>query len=383
MMNERSTERGTPAQKALLEALREADERAVSDSIDLWPAISERVGGRAAAGPRRSGRQRLVPRTRVGWAFALLLVLLFGTAAYAASGLVYEAFLEELPGGEGSVFGENLNMEQTAENAGGARVTLEWAYADTKFVVVGFSVQDLEADRQNVGNPASLEPVLAGEKGVDEVKLPPHVDLTDEAGREFDLIDGTVYSADEPELRRTPRANTAVFAAPKDLEPSGAHRFRLEVPLEDMPIIPPRENRVRYEPEPVPGPFVFDFEIPVRSTPIVEVDREVEANGVTIILGRVVNSPARPQAIICFEPPDDEHLWRPLVKHTGFASDEPIEPQRLEDGCWSVTLGDLVEGRSSVTVTELMGIPRNPSEAAEGPKTIRGPWTFEFEGPAP
>jgi hypothetical protein len=44
-------------------------------------------------------------------------------------------------------------------------------------------------------------------------------------------------------------------------------------------------------------------------------------------------------------------------------------------------LGDPVEGSSSVTVTEIWGIPQTGAAAREdedGPE-IRGPWTFEFE----
>ena len=50
-----------------------------------------------------------------------------------------------------------------------------------------------------------------------------------------------------------------------------------------------------------------------------------------------------------------------------------------------------VEGRSSVTVAYLEGMPRNLEEMPRGdsstgamqitPKRIRGPWTFEFEAP--
>jgi hypothetical protein len=63
--------------------------------------------------------------------------------------------------------------------------------------------------------------------------------------------------------------------------------------------------------EPVAGPFIFVFEIPVRPAPTIEVNQEVEAEGVTLTLKRVVDSPVVPQAIVCFELPDDEHRWMP------------------------------------------------------------------------
>lgn len=75
----------------LTEILRECAELGMPDPGNPWPAMKERLGGRhsgrAAGDHRRSWRERLLPRTRVGWVLATILVLLFGTAAYAVSGL--------------------------------------------------------------------------------------------------------------------------------------------------------------------------------------------------------------------------------------------------------------------------------------------------------
>jgi hypothetical protein len=56
--------------------------------------------------------------------------------------------------------------------------------------------------------------------------------------------------------------------------------------------------------------------------------------------------------------------------------------------CLEMLLNVPLEGRSSVTVSEIEGIiPRCPSgndeACAKRDRTIRGPWTFEFEVPAP
>lgn len=61
-------------------------------------------------------------------------------------------------------------------------------------------------------------------------------------------------------------------------------------------------------------------------------------------------------------------------------------PQKLGDGCWSLMMAAPVEGHSMVTVTNLEGMPRGGSSTGArriNPKTIRGPWTFEFEAPGP
>ena len=137
--------------------------------------------------------------------------------------------------------------------------------------------------------------------------------------------------------------------------------------------------------KPDAGPFVFEFEIPVRPYPVVEVGQEVTTKGVTLTLERVLNSPGRPQAVVCFDPPTDDYLWRPSTAPTGFQREEPLPVHQLEGDCWSLTLEDPVEGPSSVTVTELFGYPQTKQamRGDEDGKQIRGPWTFEFEAPAP
>ena len=80
----------TDHREHLEEVLRACAEAGVPDPADPWPTIreraGERLGGRAGTGAHR-WRLRLLPRTRAGWVLAALLVLLFGTAAYAVSGL--------------------------------------------------------------------------------------------------------------------------------------------------------------------------------------------------------------------------------------------------------------------------------------------------------
>ena len=42
---------------------------------------------------------------------------------------------------------------------------------------------------------------------------------------------------------------------------------------------------------------------------VVDVNKKATAKGVTLGLDRVIDSPGRPRAVICYEPPDDEHYW--------------------------------------------------------------------------
>jgi hypothetical protein len=414
--------------KRLERALCGCAEEGVPDGVDLWPRIKERVGeerttgihvseDRAVSRPRHRHLPPLVPETPLGYALAVISVLILAAGAYAASGPVGELlrdglpgpagpgvgehtgtdrpdgdsgdasqmFREALPGGEGPGFGEKIGQERIVD---GAKVTLERAYADEEFVVVVYSVKDLREERRNAGNLAALEPIVVSKEDENAPSAPDlRSELTDEGGRHFPSIDGTYQVAElgnSPEAIEAPKTNTTVFETPEGLEPSREHNFRLEIFLEEMPVpssIKEAEQGVRVERKPPIGPFVFDFEISVRPVPVVEVDQKQTTKGITLTLKRVINSPGRPQAVICIDPPDNDHLWHPSMKQTGFASIEPQSPHRLEGNCWSMGLGDPVEGHATVTVTKIWGIPQNPSEANEGPKTIRGPWTFEVDAP--
>jgi hypothetical protein len=281
-MDERSTERATPAQKALLKALREADDRAVPDSINLWPAIRERVSEERALDttPRRPWLPRLVPNTPLGRTLAVLSMLILGAGAYAASGPVRELFLENgLPGPAGPGQGEHTGAEQSdaelsglrtemnqTRTADGARVTLDWAYADERFVAVGLHTQALNAAQKPEGSDSgsvALEPSLFDDTVGNEAEFPPHVQITDASGQDFDTVGGGTG------LGRG-RAD-AVFDALEGLQPGRKHRFRLEVPL--------IYGSGRWSG--APGPFDFVFEVPVLPAPTIEVDQEVESKGIT------------------------------------------------------------------------------------------------------
>jgi hypothetical protein len=248
------------------------------------------------------------------------------------------------------------------KTADGVRLTLDWAYADERFAAVSLRTQRLDGP-----GPAALEPALWDDSVGNEAELPPYVEISDASGQDFDLVGGGTNRE---------RAD-ATFDAPEGLEPGGGHRFRLEVPVQEGPALAGR---------PEAGPFVFVFKVPVRPAPTIEPNQKAEAEGVTLTLDRVVASPLAPQAVICFEPPDDGHDWMPFLRYDEGPDDGVgSAPQELGDGCWSLAMAAPVEGRSSVTVANLEGMPTgppDPGQTAINPKTIRGPWTFEFEAPA-
>ena len=385
--------------RRLEKALRGCAEAGVPDTMDLWRAVRERVAGERVsteltgqgesnADPRRRIRvPRLVPNTPVGWVLAAVSVLIIGVGVYAAAEPVREFYRQGLPGtvepgskktdgdrgtrpgAEQSGLKTEIDQTRTAQ---GAKVTLDWAYADERFVMVGLDTEDLDGAQKSDEfdsdfGPVLLQPAIFDDTVGNEAELPPYVRISDESDQDFDTIDGGTLGAGRA---------LAIFDAPEGLDPGRKHRFRLEVPLQEGGGISGSLGE-----KPDAGPFVFGFEVPVLPAPAIEVNQEVEAKGITLTLKRVINSPGRPQAVVCVEPPDDEHLWTPWIKYAGGLSEhEAAAPQELEDGCWSLTLGAPIEGaRSSATVIRLDGMPLNtPSGRVE---TVRGPWTFEFEVP--
>jgi hypothetical protein len=140
-------------------------------------------------------------------------------------------------------------------------------------------------------------PLLIDDTVGNEAEFEPYVQITDASGQDFDSVGGGTW------LPPRGTGAEAVFDAPEGLEGTGReHRFRLEVPLSSQQELVAK-----------PGPFVFEFEVPVAEAPTIEVDQQVEAEGIVMTLERVVNSPVLPQAVVCFEPPDAKHLWMPSL----------------------------------------------------------------------
>ena len=360
----------TEQTQRLRRALEGCAELGISPTPQPWTEIESRLEARTTAPTRRS--RRFLPKTRTGLALAAALFVLFGTGAYAASSLVYEEFRIQLPGAEGPVYGEQLGLQQTAD---GVKVSLEWAYADSRNVVVAYDIDDLKDNRRVAGRPAEL--ASADMVALDRVRL------TDESGTTFISTDGQgAASGTLDPLEEVPASG--VYAPKKAIEP-GKHRFRLSIPVVAQAL--PSYDRW----EPVGKPFVFDFEIPVRPAPIVEVNQTVEADGVALTLERVADSPARPEARVCYGAADMDYDWYisgeegPSNGVAGLGFEPGLGESRA---CSTMLLPDSLEGRSTVTVDRVDGTPRCPPDDDSGcrvdpsrVKTFEGPWTFEFTAP--
>ena len=355
----------TEQPQRLKRALHGCAERGISPIPEPWVEIEGRLEARTAP----PTRHRFTTRARSRLALVLALAVLFGmgAGAYVASGWVYDQFRLELPGAKGPVYGEQLGLVQTAD---GVRVSLEWAYADSRNVVVGYNIKDLEGDRRVAGRPAE---VGSGDE------------LTDESGAEFHANGGQAsVSGNRQPLEEIP--TSSVFATEEALQPGTSHAFRLKITV-DAQALPVTKT---YRSEPVGGPFVFDFEIPVRPAPVIETNQTVEAEGVPVTLERVVNSPARPKAKICYRSPDTAYDWNIYGEGFGFdMSGWGDGPEIGENrACTTMLLAESLKGRSTVTVDRLEGAPGCPPGDDNGcsipqsrVKKIEGPWIFEFTAP--
>lgn len=79
---------------------------------------------------------------------------------------------------------------------------------------------------------------------------------------------------------------------------------------------------------------------------------------------------------------EPRNLLRPSTTPTGFQREESLPVQRLGGDCWSLTLRESVQGRSSITVTEISGGPgaeRAMREDEDG-QQIRSTWGLRVGG---
>jgi hypothetical protein len=311
--------------------------------------------------------------------------------------------------GVGPAYNASDKFELKKSEAG-ARVTLNWVYAEENYVSIGYQVEDLKDDRRVAGHPAELQPLLGfgyGKPTPREEKYLKNsglgtdiVALTDERATKFRMGDNsgeTAYGSRKP--AKGPLENLVAFKPKEGLKPSKEHDFRLQVALYESAVVPLQGKQP--PPEPFPGePFVFKFDVPVHAVSVVDVNQKATAKGVTLRLDRVINSPGRPRAVICYEPPDDKHFWFihgggagvfqdgwSTSGWAGTGSMRGVPPGK----CQKLMLEAPVKGRTSIEVRMLEGEPDCPYNAKAfeacyekiGYRTIRGPWKFEFKVPNP
>jgi len=221
------------------------------------------------------------------------------------------------------------------------------------------------------------------------------VALTDERATKFRMVDNSMETSGGPKPVKGPLENLVAFKPKERLKPSKEHDFRLQIPLYESAVVGLQGKQP--PPEPFPGePFVFNFDVPVHAVHVVDVNQKATAKGVTLRLDRVINSPGRPRAVICYQPPDDKHSWLSYGGAGTFqggwstsgwsasGSMRGIPPGK----CQKLMLKAAAEGRTSFEVRMLEGWPDCEAFKEEAAwqecmekryRTIRGPWRFDFK----
>ena len=327
--------------------------------------------------------------------------VLGGNSARDAFSKSHQGFQPSAGKGPAYNASEKLQLTKTED---GARVTLNWVYAEENYVSIGYQVEDLKDDRRVAGHPAELQPLLGFGYGKPTPREEKYlkksglgtdiVALTDERGTKFRMGDNSVESS-YGKPAKGPLENLVAFKPKEELKPGKEHDFRLQIPLYESAVVPLQGKQP--PPEPFPGePFVFKFEVPVHAVSVVDVNQKATAKGVTLRLDRVIDSPGRPRAVICYEPPDDKHSWLSYGGEgtllggwstsgwSGTGSMRSIPPAK----CHKLMLKAPAEGRTSVEVRMLEGWPDCQSFKEEAAwqacmekqyRTIRGPWRFDFK----
>jgi hypothetical protein len=311
-------------------------------------------------------------------------------------------------GGAGPAYRASEKLQLTKTEAG-ARVTLNWVYAEENYLSVGYQVENLKDDRRVAGHPAELQPILGFGYGEptprEEEYLKKYglgdevVALTDERGTRFRMADNSGQISAGPKPVEGPLENLVAFRPKEGLKPGKDRDFRLQIPLYQSAVVPLGEKWP--PPEPFPGDsFVFDFDVPVHAVRVLDVNRKAKAKGVTLRLERVINSPGRPRAVVCYQPPDDKHIWFSYGGAGTFLDGWSTSGWAATGSMWGIPpmkcqklmLKAPAEGRTSFGVRMLQGEPDCPYNNAEdfqacyeeiGNRTIRGPWRFEFKVPDP
>ncbi len=232
-------------------ALHELAVRAVPSSLDLWPTILARVNRQLHGTPWT----RLFPNSRFGWVGLTFAVLLFLSATVYAAAPVISRLLqmdEQLKGADSASLGQSLDLSQTIGNVA---VTVQWAYADTDRILIGYAIKSSDGrrfdpysealtDAAGMAFRASTGYGVTGQSDVLGVTLPPG------EGTFIRVFENKVTTEAKPlSLRLTLYVQELILPSTPDAHSLDSGVVQVQ-PLNAATVI---------------GPFTFDFTIPVVS----------------------------------------------------------------------------------------------------------------------
>lgn len=329
------------------------------DGVDRWPRIRDRLQGRMAARPGRPWRM-------AGLVAAILMALLaISTVAYAyfwgwldqglqganESGLITTLDQSQRAQGLGTpsatlpaswAFGPTNAPSKTAlsptrerpviavQSIEGVTVTLNWAYADTSRVAVGYTISGLDLPEVGGGLPI-----------VKSVSLSDDLETRTEAyawrGEEWSFNPGS-----------EPGSIEGLYIAYQSLDSVEDENLHLHLDIAlggtEGFVIPPG---VTPTPGPIPdewfvsiapiGTVRFDFTVALYRPVILEPMQVVEAAGLSVRLEWVKVNPSYTDLRLCYAMPDSGD-WQPEATLT--MGDEPAVSQSATRLEWNSPTGN-------------------------------------------
>ncbi len=232
--------------------LHEVAMQTVPSNRDIWPMLQERL----TADLHRRQRVRLLPATRLGWVgFALATVFVFSITAYAGGSWLHRLLErdERLQHIDLSL-SQRLALSQTIENV---TVAVEWVYADTDRVLVGYTIRAADGkrfdpygetlrDKADITLPWQSTYGMTGQSDALQVTLP--------AGE-------GAYTAIFDNISASPVLDVRFEVRAQELVLPSIHAAPTMETTEETPLVlaPVPAGRII-------GPFTFDFNVTVVSS---------------------------------------------------------------------------------------------------------------------
>jgi len=327
---------------------------------------------------------RVLPDTRLGWAFAgVALFMLLGAAAYAATTTLGERLFSQVMGRWGQDYKAELtheiNVSQTIE---GITVTVERAYFDDNRIGIEYAVSGLPASASE--GPRRFEPRAAL---MDGRNPPPTLDAPHLG---FPMAGGTGVRADSQIQGMEVSPDTVKEVVGFDVTEAQADASEMQLLFVVSVAESVRDGNVLRH-ERMIGPFVFNFAVPFvprKDIRVIEVGSTVEVAGVPVRLEKVTITPAEVQALLWVDrSPEQARMgvgpaMVMLTPPGGWMSDKPQPP------AYVVTmLGDSGKFAAKFHNNDsLLGMPGEwtltvDSLRGASDEVVKGPWVFVVRVP--
>jgi hypothetical protein len=340
----------------------EIAEQAIPETVDVWPAVEQRI-----LKDRRAGKRRRSAAPRIAWVTAMLAVItVLGLATYAGAGWLYDrvaGWAEVNDEGVAAVYKTGLFHDvDITQSLEGVTITVEWVYADPIRVLVGW--------RSESNDPQLSSGLLnlTDSRGDRHVAFYTIGDLS-----ENQIVIETFLAPDEAS-----RAEAIDVTATFEVQ-----RTRITGRHPGNGWSQDDDDNWFYRPELI-GTVPVRLTIPVTDGKVVEVGQTVVAAGIPMTLERLYFAPSSTRADVCFEAPDaSSYRWAmkaelrvgKVLHEANFFYSYPtaqVEGMRL---CVPIVVGDVAPSdveRVSLQIVELYA----QMEGAVERREIEGPWDF-------